>query len=94
MTLVTKKVESYWNHGGVHDKVYRLEMQESKGRYDVIGLYGRRGKNLNMHVIRAGVDEWDALVGFGGKQEDLLKKGYAVVNEDVAETNLLTFKVF
>jgi hypothetical protein len=87
----TKKVASFWYYGGKHDKVYRLEIQEHLGHYDVIGLYGRRGRSLTVHVLRAGVDSWMANAAFNEKAHELRKKGYGMVKEDAATTESLTF---
>jgi hypothetical protein len=65
-------------------------MQSFNGRFDVFGLYGRRTKKLTMHVLTEGHGWHVAKMHYDKKVEDLLKKGYHRVNEDVATTHVLT----
>jgi hypothetical protein len=87
---IVRKTASFWCHGGTHDKVYRIEIQEFKGKFDVTGLYGRRGKALKLFVIAEGTTQYMSGVAYAEKVDDLLKKGYKRVVEDVATTSTLT----
>lgn len=82
---VTTQVISLWCHEGNHDKLYRMEMQEFKGKFDVFCMYGRRGGRLTMHVWAEGVDLNRAKQVFSSKIAEKFRKGYKEINEDVVE---------
>jgi len=88
---IPRRIESYWcNSPYKHDKVYRLEIQEFKGLFDVIGAYARRKQALKVHVLSEAKPFEYAKAIFEHKVADLLKKGYVRVNEDVSKTSELT----
>ncbi len=84
-TPETLKTISLWHNEGNHDKLYRLEMQEFEGHYDVFCMYGRRGGELTMHVWADKVTKAEAVAVFTKLRAQKLKKGYREIVEDVME---------
>lgn len=86
-TVQTIKTVNLWckNEAKNNDKLYRLEMTKANGKFDVFGVYGRRGGKLTLTILVEGVSVTVASNAFVRKYEAELRKGYKLIAEDVLE---------